>query len=645
MSFCFWRPRVLPLVTLLPALVALRPAAAGAAQAQSPATADLADRIRQLADSSRVPGGVVVFVTAGRVDLIVPFGVREGRDSVSAATAFRVASVSKVMTAAAAAVLVARGDLALDRDIRPGYVWLRDRASGAAPVTLRQLLTHTGGFDDRAIGMFAREASAVEPLGRYLARRMPPRTTAPGRSTRYSNHGAALAGLLVADAAGKPFADAVDSLVFRPLGMASSSFAQPLPAALQRRLARAFPCPERNCAPVPLDFRHTVPAGGLVTTAEDMARFLEAVLAGDSSALGPGTVARLTSRAWAARPDLPGLALALQEQVVAGRRALVHAGSSSGYLSLLAVVPEIGAGLFVVTSGGSSRFGAAVMALFEQRLPRGPDAGGGVPRPVGPDSLADYAGSYLLGRAPRASYESFPARFLFGHTVSTTADGYLARSEGGATIRYGRLSGDLFGALDGPGLLAFERNEAGRVVAMQAPDPFNGARYPASYRRLSPLAAPGFMNELLSWVAGLPLIAFAVWGTIEATVRVRRRRRAVGGAAVRRATLTRIGLIVCLGSAATILVFGFGFMARFNAMAATAPGTLAYGLPASLSRLLWLPWLAAAMTAVLVPLAAVAWRKGRAVALRDRVLLAVGTATALIFVLTLVHFSLLPPVG
>lgn len=62
------------------------------------------------------------------------------------------------------------------------------------PVTIANLLTHTGGFDERYVGIAARAETEVLGLGPYLAARMPPRVMPPGDVISYSNHGMALAG-------------------------------------------------------------------------------------------------------------------------------------------------------------------------------------------------------------------------------------------------------------------------------------------------------------------------------------------------------------------------------------------------------------------------------------------------------------------
>jgi CubicO group peptidase (beta-lactamase class C family) len=614
---------------------------------QQPDVGRMAERVQSSADSAQVPGGAVVVVEEGSVVLLKTFGVADasGRP-VDAETVFRVASVSKVFTAAAVAQLVTEGRATLEADLRDSLPWLREVASGPEPVTLRQLLTHTSGFDDRFVGMFASKAEEVRPLGEYLADRMPPRTTRPGRWTRYNNHGVAVAGLVVEEVSGMSFAEAVSTLVLEPTGMHSSSFAQPIPKALQDRMARAYRCPPGDCDPLPLDYRHTSPAGALVTTASDMGRFMTA-LVGSGNGLEPQTQDLLLRRHWGHREQLAGMALAFQEQVLGAHRGLVHAGNSSGYSSLIAVVPAAQSALFVVTTGGSTGFGAEVLQSFTELVLPDSEPTLAVdlesPSPLSPSQAEEYIGSYLLARAPRVSYESFPARFLFSKELRLDEEGFLLRVEGGAPRRYGRLEGDLFAGTDGVGHLAFERDESGKVVAMHAADVFFGIRFPGSFEKLSWWQSPGFINELLSWTVGVLVLALLAWTLVAgvgAGLRLLRRGKDDTSPPRRHGPVAITGLFLALLDSGFIVTFGFGFMARFNALAFRAPEQLAYGLPEQLERLLWLPWAVVAASTALVVCTLLVWKLHRGTAM-DRLVLMVVAVCSILFVAQLGYFNLL----
>jgi CubicO group peptidase (beta-lactamase class C family) len=168
-----------------------------------------------------IPGLVFVFVAGGDVAIARGFGAAqlEPRRPVDPArTVFRLASVSKTITATAALQLVERGRLNLHTDVN---LYLRSfhLATEHGPITLHHLLTHTAGFDERLIGTAARSVRDLQPSSQYFARSMPPTFIEPGRVISYSNHGFGLIGHLVQEVSGRPFADYVREEIFEPLGM------------------------------------------------------------------------------------------------------------------------------------------------------------------------------------------------------------------------------------------------------------------------------------------------------------------------------------------------------------------------------------------------------------------------------------------
>jgi hypothetical protein len=268
------------------------------------------------------------------------------------------------------------------------------------------------------------------------------------------------------------------------------------------------------------------------------------------------------------------------------------------------------------------------------------------PRPLSAAAIDEYRGTYLLSRAAKASCESFPGRFAFAHRIGADDDGFLTRVEAGERRRYGLVDQDLLAAVDGPEMMAFERDAAGRIAAVHAADVFNGARYPATYERLSGWGEPRLLNELISWALGLPVLAVLAWSMALGVRGIYRRRRKARGRPFesrRRTALAWTGLSLVLTWVAALLTFGFGFMARFNALAMTRPEELAYGLPEALGQLLWLPWLLGACSVALAGTAVMGWLQRQSVEWMDRVLVTLVSACALLFTALLVHFRFLPP--
>ncbi len=158
----------------------------------------------------------------GRIVHAAAFGTRTPDDPLDAVTTtdrFRIASVSKVVTATVVLQLVDAGFLQLDEPVgqRLAVAVGVPAGNGVAAVTVRQLLSHTSGFPDYRGEFFGDrfgscEAAAAFGLARSLAR-------PPGTTHDYSNLNYCLLGLLVADVTGKSYEDATNQLLLQPLGI------------------------------------------------------------------------------------------------------------------------------------------------------------------------------------------------------------------------------------------------------------------------------------------------------------------------------------------------------------------------------------------------------------------------------------------
>lgn len=122
-------------------------------------------------------------------------------------TIWRLASISKVVTGTAVMQLAEQGLVDLDRDVNDYLKDLEIPEDYNQPVTLRHLLTHTAGFDDRYIGKSFRTKAQLPPLRDFIRDILPDRIHPPGRVYTYSNVGNALMAVVVEDVTGTDFND------------------------------------------------------------------------------------------------------------------------------------------------------------------------------------------------------------------------------------------------------------------------------------------------------------------------------------------------------------------------------------------------------------------------------------------------------
>jgi CubicO group peptidase (beta-lactamase class C family) len=133
-------------------------------------------------------------------------------------TTFLLGSLSKVFTWTAVMQLVEQGQLDLDADVNR-YLDFRIPDTFPAPITLRDPMDHTSGFEDRKFGQLSPGPSPSAPLGTWVKGNLPARILPPGRFSAYGNYNAALAGYVVERVSDLRFDDYVDQRILAPLGL------------------------------------------------------------------------------------------------------------------------------------------------------------------------------------------------------------------------------------------------------------------------------------------------------------------------------------------------------------------------------------------------------------------------------------------
>src|SRR5579885_2996455 len=298
-----------------------------------------------------IAGAVVVVVKDGKVLFAKGYGyadVERHRPVSPSETLFRVGSISKLFTWTALMQLIEQGRVDLDADVNRYLDFTIPPALGQ-PVTVRELFTHTPGFQESLEDLFVPTAAELRPLGRYLATHVPARIYPPGTVPAYSNYGAALAGYIVERVSGMPFNDYVERYLFSPLAMTHASFRQPLPAALEPLMSRGYFVASRPAQP--FEIVQAYPAGSLSASGEDMAHFMIAQLEGGQyqgvRILQPDTVAQMQSRQFGLSPWMHASALGFYEESRNGHRIIGHGGDTVFFHSDLHLMPDAHLGFFV----------------------------------------------------------------------------------------------------------------------------------------------------------------------------------------------------------------------------------------------------------------------------------------------------------
>ena len=244
--------------------------------------------------------------------------------------------------------LAEQGKLDLDRDVN-AYLDFKIPPRDGKPITLRDLMTHTGGFEETFQDAFVSSPKELTRLGQYVKAHLPERIYPPHAVPAYSNYGAALAGYIVERVSGEPFDEYVERHIFAPLDMTRSSFRQPLPAALKADMARGYV--QASQPPGPYELINVRPAGSLSATGGDMAHFMIAQLQdgqyGAARILEPATAKLMHTATTAYNPPLPAMALGFYHEDRNGHEIIGHAGDTNYFHSDLHLLVNDNVGIFV----------------------------------------------------------------------------------------------------------------------------------------------------------------------------------------------------------------------------------------------------------------------------------------------------------
>jgi CubicO group peptidase (beta-lactamase class C family) len=590
------------------ALTAL--AATGPAGAQTPLDRDKVSAfvdgaVQEALKTDHVAGVAVAIVDRSGVVMTRGYGMaalspRRGTD---ADTLFRLGSISKTGIWISLMQLVQAGKIGLDDPINthlPPDLQVPDQGF-KTPIRIRDLMTHSGGFDDSILqGYATHDPSRLVPLDAFLRAHKLRRVREPGQVSVYSNYGATLAAAIVTHVSGQLWEDYTEQHVFRPLGMADATYRQPYPTELAKRLGLPAPMPPAAAARLADSFTYAAgalkpqgfeyinggePVGALSASANDMARYMQALL--DPQAMQKAGVLNADT-ALVMRTGLPVTApqVAIWRHGFMdftpslGRAAFGHDGDLIYQHATMIIDPGDGVAIFIAVNspGGQDLLSALPLNFL------GAFVG---PLPPAPPRLADakaesakVVGQYEGMR--RASFRSERAimRLMAGGEVTAAGDGDILTNGN----RYYPIGGGVFAREGGPGRIVFAEVDG----HLRRFDNFSA----------DPSDRIGFLesSQWLQLIGALGMFVIA-WGGLSFWVKLGRQDEPG-----RRAGLLLDGLCLVWAAAFALVYVALApFMSDPSAMVFSYPGKV---LPLGL----WALALAAAATPVVAIVAVGPWR-------------------------------------
>ena len=462
-----------------------------------------------------IPGAVVTVVKDGQVVTTRGYGWADTGASGGQPVAvdpqtslFRVASISKIPTSIAAMQLVEQGKVDLDADIS-AYLDFEIERRFDEPLTLRHLLTHSAGFDEKG------SLTKTTDLEAYVKNDPPAQVFAPGTTPGYSNYGMALAGYIVQRVSGQPFETYVREHVLEPAGMTTSTYEQPLPAGLAGSLGPGYTSTGEE---VSFELMGDFPAGSLTVSAPDFAAFMNAQLSRSPKLLreetweqmwSPGLgEERLGNRAKAGEMGLGYFDLSRH-----GRRVVGHGGDIEGWHSQFELYPEEKTGIFISYNGdgngsdSSNNLREDLAQGFADRYFPG-DAVKASGSKDSAERARQVAGSYVPSRTFWTTFLSAWMPAYSSVSIEHTGDGKLKVDK----TQYVEVEPWLWRQVDGRGAIAAQVKD-GKVVSLSQEPAFT-------------LLPTTLLQQALAPVFGVCLVLLLVV-TVAWPVGALRRRRAL----------------------------------------------------------------------------------------------------------------------
>jgi CubicO group peptidase (beta-lactamase class C family) len=374
------RPRLRAAPPLLAGLLLAGAPGTGICQQAPP---DFDGYVKRVMQTFTVPGLAVAIVKDGRVVLAKGYGVRRMGDPtlVDAQTRFGIASNTKLFTATAIALLVEEGKLEWDAPVRrylPAFAMSDPYVTHE--LTVRDLLVHRSGLGLGAGDLLWWPPSTYNRKDIAQRIRYIPLSTSFRSAYAYDNVLYLVAGELIEAVSGQPWEDFVRSRILRKIGM-NDSDVRHSGATEQGNVAGTHAEVNDTVRPVaPFTSDNTNPAGGIMTGAADIAKWLLVQLDSGKVSKGtplfspasakqlwrevtpvpigdvPGGMAQLAHL----RPTMAGYALGLSVRDYRGYILRQHTGGLPGYLSKVAMIPDLRVGVAVLTNQES---GAAFDAI------------------------------------------------------------------------------------------------------------------------------------------------------------------------------------------------------------------------------------------------------------------------------------------
>lgn len=318
-----------------------------------PVNGTLLDFMTQQLQTNGVPGGSIAIVSNGTLSNASGVGVKNhSNDSqVRPDTYFINCSISKMLTAGGVMTLVDEGTVDTDAPVTNYVPYFSLRSPfNPSDITVHHCLTHTSGIPDY---IEVRCDTDSDALSRWFRLHIGfPLWSPPGRLWNYSNLGYSLAGLVVEEMSGLPFAEAMKQRIFTPAGMTEATYyPNEVSSSGNYAVGHSYEDGELVHTVLPNTFHCPLgyPPGLLWASAMDMAHYCEILLAGGGDVLTVESVNKMKDKLVDTR-QYPGLyyGYGLMIIYVNDFTLVYHDGGLTGFRTTFYMIPEYNFGVVVM---------------------------------------------------------------------------------------------------------------------------------------------------------------------------------------------------------------------------------------------------------------------------------------------------------
>lgn len=419
-------------------------------------------------DRNHIAGATFAVIRPGQPMIIKGYGLARVDEQIPVnpeTTLFRIGSISKLFVWFSVMQMVEQGKLDLDRDVNEYLEDFKIPDTYDQPVTLRSLMTHTPGFEDKLHKLFVLDEEDMLPLAQILKEQMPERVRPPLQQASYSNHGTGIAQYLVELASGIPFMEYAEQNIFDPLGMQNTTIRQPLPSRFASEMSGGYAYKDGKFVEKPFELVPLQSVGGASTTAHDMTLFMEALLnntcLNGNCLLDSATWAMMLKPAFSHAPGVNPSLLGIMDVSMNGRKIYGHGGNTFLFHSMMAIFPEEQTGIFYSfnSEGGAGPSGEVLQKLVDYYFPD--------ERPLietiemNEESLKDFAGTYRMNRYSHSEF--FKILGLVASGKITPENGKLKLEARGETIWCVPVDSLTFRNEENNQTMVFSRDKKGRI--------------------------------------------------------------------------------------------------------------------------------------------------------------------------------------